>query len=52
MSRTSWRPNVASCHQRIFGRRLMNETSSVIWIRRMATIVPKTIQNTMSAVVS
>ncbi len=48
----SWRPSVASCHQRIFGRRLMNDTSRVIWISSIATIIPKTIQKTMSAAVS
>jgi hypothetical protein len=48
----SWRPSVASCHQRIFGRRLMNDTSRVIWMSRNATLVPKTIQTTMSAAVS
>jgi hypothetical protein len=52
MNRMSWRPSVDSCHQRIFGRLLMNETSSVICTSRIVTMSPKMIQKTMSAAAS
>ncbi len=48
----TWTPSVASCHQRMWGRLLMNATSSVTCTISTATITPNTIQNTMSAAAS